>query len=265
MKNYEKAIDDAYDHIQRDIDNPDFQGIPGTSGTPEEGIPIEFSMPQHLDKLKTLKEKGVRQMPIVQNQTKVELMMAVYRSIFGARKESMMDDLTNAAAIIHERCKDFMLRINPRLFKDSTTGVKDVPGFDVTCDFGDQNPNGTMKVRALRFIAQNPNKRDANGNLKENAILAQTGHRIMWAIDTAIENGFMGKVMDDQWIPNAPRATYAARNGATQAADVTGRNYQKNEGNWVQNLPNIDPKNTINMVEEYLNADEECEFDIEEL
>ena len=203
-------------------------------------------------------------MPIVQAQQKVELMMAIYRSIFGARKENMMDDLQNAAAIIHERCKDFILSIIPRLFKDSTTGIKDVPGFDITCDFGDQNPTGTMKVRGLRFIAQNPNKRDGNGNLKENAILAQTGHRIMWVIDTAIENGFLGKVMDDQWIPNAPRATYATRNGATQATDVTGRNYQKNEGNWMQNLPNVDPKNTVNIVEEYLNADEECEFDIDE-
>ena len=87
----------------------------------------------------------------------------------------------------------------------------------------------------------------------------------MWVIDTAIENGFLGKVMDDQWIPNAPRATYATRNGATQATDVTGRNYQNNEGHWMQNIPNVDPKNTVNIVEEYLNADEECEFDIEEL
>jgi len=203
-------------------------------------------------------------MPIVQAQQKVELMMAIYRSIFGARKENMMDDLQNAAAIIHERCKDFILSIIPRLFKDSTTGIKDVPGFDITCDFGDQNPTGTMKVRGLRFIAQNPNKRDGNGNLKENAILAQTGHRIMWVIDTAIENGFLGKVMDDQWIPNAPRAVHTAQNTSQQAVDATGRNYQMNEGNWQQNLPNIDPQDTVNMVEEFLDDQENYGFFIEE-
>jgi len=202
-------------------------------------------------------------MPIVQAQQKVELMMAIYRSIFGARPGRVMDDLTHAAALIHDRCKDFILRIAPRLFKDSSTGINDIPGFDITCDFGDQNPNGTMKIRSLRFIAQNPNKRDGFGNLKENAILAQSGHKIMWVIDTAVENGFLGKVMDDQWMPNAPRATYPARNGAPQAVDVTGRNYQMNEGNWIQDLPNIDPGNTVNIVEEFLDEQEECVFDIE--
>jgi len=202
-------------------------------------------------------------MPIVQAQQKVELMMAIYRSIFGARPGRVMDDLTHAAALIRDRCKDFILRIAPRLFKDSSTGINDIPGFDVTCDFGDQNPNGTMKIRSLRFIAQNPNKRDGFGNLKENAILAQSGHKIMWVIDTALENGFLGKVMDDQWMPNKPRATYPARNGAPQAVDVTGRNYQINEGNWVQQLPEIDANNTINVVEEFLDEQEECVFDIE--
>jgi len=203
-------------------------------------------------------------MPIVQAQRKVELMMAIYRVIFGVIQGQVMESLTSAAALIHEKWKDCILRITPRLFKDSSTGINDIPGFDVTCDFGDQNPNGTMKVRSLRFIAQNPNKKDGLGNLKENAILAQTGHKIMWVIDTALENGFLGKVMDDQWIQSAPRATYPARKVSPQAVDVTGRNYQMNEGNWVQDLPNIDPGNTVNIVEEFLSEQEECEFDIGE-
>jgi len=197
-------------------------------------------------------------------QQKVELMMAIYRVIFGVIQGQIMESLTEGATLIHERWKDHILRINPRLFKDSSTGINNIPGFDVTCDFGDKNSNGTMKPRSLRFIAQNPNKRDGFGNLKENAILAQQGHKIMWVIDTDIENGFLGKVMDDQWIPNTPRATYPARNGAPQATDNTGRNYQMNEGSWVQNLPNIDQRNTVNIVEEFLDEQEECEFTIDE-
>jgi len=203
-------------------------------------------------------------MPIIQVQKKIELMMAIYRSIFGARPgQVMMDDLTNASALIHERCKDFILRIVPRLFKDSSTGINDIPGFDITCDFGDINPNGTMKPKALRFIAQNPNKKDGIGNLKENAILARSGHKIMWVIDTSIENGFLGKVMDDQWIPNTPRATYPSQH-TPKAVDATGRDYRINEGTWVQNLPNIDKENTVNFVEEFLNEEEDEGFFIEE-
>jgi len=202
-------------------------------------------------------------MPIVQAQEKMEMMMAAYRGIFGVRPETLMEDLTNAATAIHERWKDCILRVAPRLFKDSSTGINDIPGFDIVCDFGDKNENGTMKPRSLRFIAQNPNKIDGFGNLKENAILARAGHKIIWVIDTDLQNGFLGKVMDDQWIPSTPRATYPARNGAPQATDATGRNYQMNEGNWVQQLPNIDPGNTVNIIEEFLSEQEECEFTIE--
>lgn len=202
-------------------------------------------------------------MPTMQPGQKVELMMAVYRAIFGARKENMLDDLNNATAAMRERWGNWILRAAPRLFKDSSTGINDIPGFDIVLDLEEFNPNGTIKPKSLRFIAQNPNKKDGFGNLKENAILAQTGHRIMWVIDTTIENGFLGKVMDDQWIPSAPRATYPARSGAPQAVDNTGRNYQINEGDWVQQLPNIDPGNTVNMVEEILSEEGECEFSIE--
>jgi len=203
-------------------------------------------------------------MPTMEAQQKVELMMASYRAIFEARKEALMEDLTKAATAIRERWGGWILRANPRLFKDSSTGINDIPGFDIALDLGELNPNGTMCPKSLRFIAQNPNKKDGLGNLKENAILAQAGHRIMWVIDTDIQNGFLGKVMDDQWMPSTPRATYPTRNGAPQAIDNTGRNYQRNEGNWVQELPNIDQGNTVNVVEEMMNENEECEFDIDE-
>jgi hypothetical protein len=203
-------------------------------------------------------------MPIIQIQQKVELMMAIYRTIFKARKENMLEDLNNAIAAIRERWSDWVLNISPRLFKDSSTNIKDIPGFDVILDIGETDVNGIMIPKSLRFIAQNPNKKDSFGNLKENAILAQTGHRIMWVINTTIENGFLGKVIDDQWIPSAPRATYPVRAGAPQAVDVTtGHNYHMDEGNWTQQLPNIDPDNTVNIVEEALTSEEECEFSIE--
>ena len=208
-------------------------------------------------------------MPTMQPQQKVELMMAIYRAIFTARKENLLEDLNNAIAEIRERWGNWILNASPRLFKDSSTGIKDIPGFDVILDLGETDVNGIMIPKSLRFIAQNPNKRDNLGNLKENAILAQAGHKIMWVINTAIENGFLGKVMDGQWVPSAPRAVYPAQNRAPQAVDATGRNYQMKEGNWIQQLPDIDPNNTTNTVEEVLTAEEvlaaeeECEFSIE--
>jgi len=40
--------DAAYAHIEKDINDPNFHGIPGTSGTPMANLPIEMAMPQNL-------------------------------------------------------------------------------------------------------------------------------------------------------------------------------------------------------------------------
>lgn len=40
--------DTAYTHIDHDYNNPNFHGIPGTSGTPLENLPVEMAMPHNL-------------------------------------------------------------------------------------------------------------------------------------------------------------------------------------------------------------------------
>jgi len=45
---HEKRIDEAYAHIEKDINDPNFHGIPGTSGTEMANLPIEMAMQHNL-------------------------------------------------------------------------------------------------------------------------------------------------------------------------------------------------------------------------
>jgi hypothetical protein len=45
---HEARVDAAYAHIEQDINDPNFHGIPGTSGTPMANLPIEHAMQQNL-------------------------------------------------------------------------------------------------------------------------------------------------------------------------------------------------------------------------
>lgn len=113
-----------------------------------------------------------------------------------------------------------------RTFRDSSTGLATLRGFDVSLDLGRFNADGTMKYLHLRFIEQNPNKRDGYGNLKENAILARQGHQIVWVIDNGVGGGFLGKVQNGKWIKNRPR--------------VYNRTNQAPTGNFNDPAPNYD-------------------------
>lgn len=203
------------------------------------------------------------------NQQKMELVMMAYRAIFTARQDNLLEALTGQAVNIAMRFPQ-CLGARARLFKDSTTGQPNIPGFDISLDVGEINENGTMKPLNLRFIAQNPNKRDGFGNLKQNAILAQRGHRIMWVINQNIDNGFLGKVMDENWEPSTPRAVYPANPNTNypnprQAVDQSGGQYNMNQGDWVAELPDIDQKDIDSTVEEMsMEAEEyECQFTVE--
>jgi len=48
---HEAQVDAAYEHIEKNINDPNFHGIPGTSGTPMAGLPIEHAMPQNLPEM----------------------------------------------------------------------------------------------------------------------------------------------------------------------------------------------------------------------
>jgi len=186
------------------------------------------------------------------NQQKMELITMAFQAIFASRPENLLNDLNTLAVSIAGRFPN-ILNMRGRLFKDSTTGMQTIPGFEVSIDVGDINPNGTMKPKNLRLIAQNPNKIDGFGNLKENAILARQGHKIMWIIDKDIPNGFLGKVMDGVWQASAPRATYPANQNTNypnprQAVDQNGGQYDMNQGNWVEALPDIDQREVAETV-----------------
>lgn len=188
-------------------------------------------------------------MPEMTANQKMELIMVAFRKIFNNEDN-------------FQKFQPWILNLQPRMFKDSTTGLQTVPGIDVILDINETHPNSTMKPKNLRFIAQNPNKRDNMGNLKENAILARAGHQIMWVIDKDVQNGFLGKIMDDKWVASQPRATYTARNPET-AVDATGRTYQMDQGDWTRQLPDIEKDNVADAVTEQYEGDEECQCVIE--
>lgn len=198
------------------------------------------------------------------NRQKMELVMMVYRAIFAARRADPLSDLNFDGVNIASRFPN-ILNIRGRLFKET------IPGYDVSLDVGEINGNGTMKPLNLRFIAQNPDKRDGSGNLKENAILAQQGHKIMWVINQDIANGFLGKVIDDIWQPSAPRAVYPANQNANypnprQAVDQSGGQYNMNQGNWIAELPDIDQRDINNAVEGMdteVTGEDGCQFIVE--
>ena len=72
-----------------------------------------------------------------------------------------------------------------------------IRGFDIDLNIGD-------KVIQLRCLEQNPNKTDHLGNLKQNSLLAQQGHKIMWVI--LRNGGFLGRIQDGVWHASEQRA-----------------------------------------------------------
>jgi len=148
-------------------------------------------------------------------------------------------------------------QVSGRTFKDSSTGLATLRGFDISLDTGMLNPNGTVKLLNLRFLEQNPNKTDNNGNLKENAILARAGNKIMWVIQNGVTNKFLGKLQNGEWIPNRPQV-YTAVNKPT-GIDQYGQNTQLNDGNW-SSVPTIPPQAIDNSVTTIMESDEDCEW-----
>ena len=55
MDKNKQMVDEAYDHIERDINDPNFHGISGTSGTPSENVPIELASWPYLATLRDSK------------------------------------------------------------------------------------------------------------------------------------------------------------------------------------------------------------------
>ncbi len=135
-------------------------------------------------------------------------------------------------------------------------------GFDIDLnDAGDVVP--------LRILEQNPDKVDNYGNLKQNAILARAGHKIVWIIRRDRERGFIGKVQDGVFEKSEPRALQTVTYGAagtgtyqpTVGEDQFNQNYTGfNDGSWVADLPEINTSEIpLGMTDMYI-PDEDIPF-----
>jgi len=126
---------------------------------------------------------------------------------------------------------------NFRCFKNSTTGLYSIQGLDATLDLtvGQLTTRNNLFLH-LRFITQNPDKVDGNGNLKQYAALARAGHKIMWIIKTD-KNEFVGRIQDGEFIQNQPRA-YNTVNPQT-IQDDHGATYEQQNGDWNRQLSEV--------------------------
>jgi len=181
------------------------------------------------------------------NQAKMEFIMDVYRLIFSLNPNDPGLHQSIQGIQIDQRWTPFLLFFQGRMFKDSNTGLLSLRGFEVSLNIGKTNVDGTIAPLNLRFIEQNPNKLDNSGNLKTFSNLARQGHKIVWVINKDIENGFLGRVQNDQWIKSTKRPVYPAGSQST-GIDQHNNQMMLNQGNWVNNVPNINQAEALQAV-----------------
>jgi len=197
------------------------------------------------------------------NQAKTELIMSMYRLIFGLDRND--PGLVNSihAVQLGVEWEPWMIACGGRLFKDSTTGIASLRGFDISLNLDRVGPNGVIIPLNLRFLEQNPNKVDANGNLKMYANLARQGHQIMWVIDKDKENGFLGRIQDGQWYKSEQFATRPAQTQTSTSTpiDQYGNPMTMKGGQWITELPDINRNAVVEHVIECLDTEGgECQF-----
>lgn len=146
---------------------------------------------------------------------KMALTMQIYSFIFASRANGLdiitmkiiHPNIVNGQPILNGNMRVGGL-VNGRWFKDSTTGQETIRGFDV-----DLQTDG--KILQLRFLEQNPNKVDDNGNLKPMANAARRGSKIMWLINRKTQvDSFLGRVQDGRFFPSQDRAIVSVAKAA---------------------------------------------------
>jgi len=182
------------------------------------------------------------------NQAKMEFIMDVYRLIFSLNPNDPGLHQSIQGVQIDPKWAPWLLSFQGRMFKDSTTGLMCIRGFEVSLNIGKVYADGLAAPLNLRFIEQNPNKLDSNGNLKTFANLARQGHKIIWVINKDIPNGFLGRVQDGQWEKSRPRVIQPAGTEQTQGLDQQGNQMVVDRGNWIDNIPDINAGETLDKV-----------------
>jgi hypothetical protein len=136
------------------------------------------------------------------NAQRMALVKSVYNLIFGSK------GLTDNSWLKSPKPAGFEALIvtwTPKIFVSGTVRAADA----------DVNDDG--RILSLRFMEQNMNKADINGNLKQTAIRARNGEFLMWVVDRKIKvGGFLGSIQNGDWIASEMRAVQPA--GALVAA-----------------------------------------------
>ena len=182
------------------------------------------------------------------NQARMEFIMDVYRLIFSLNPNDPGLHQNIQGVQMDPKWAPWLLSFQGRMFKDSTTGLMCIRGFEVSLNVGKVYADGLTAPLNLRFIEQNPNKLDSNGNLKMFANLARQGHKIVWVINKDIQNGFLGRVQDGQWEKSRPRVIQPASTDQTQGLDQQGNQMVIDKGNWIDNVPDINAGETLDKV-----------------
>jgi hypothetical protein len=203
-------------------------------------------------------------MPTMTDQLKLEFVREINRIIFSSTPENITQ------ATINEKFTPWIMFFGPRTFKNSATGIQSLRGVDVGLDVGELDSSGVVKPKRLRFIEQNPDKINGFGQLKPTSMLARQGHKIMWIINQDINNGFIGKMVDNVYEPIQSRPYYQRTNppNPRQATDQMGNQYSLDNGKWVNQLPytreNNIPDLVVNSLTEETPWETDFEFQIEE-
>lgn len=206
-------------------------------------------------------------MPVMTNQQRIDFLKHVHSKIFSIRfpldVEPGSQRFVELVPMFDARVKKIQLDAawNPwlveqnakaRTFKCAEIGANILVGFDVTLNL----PDRQIK---LRILEQNPHKKDYVGRLKETAVLARRGHKIAWIIDRTDDNDnkFLGKIQDDEFIQNKPRAYEKVTPMRNVGASVVERDVRQDQygldhyhdgDDWLGDIPIIDPNDVMGVV-----------------
>jgi hypothetical protein len=137
------------------------------------------------------------------NAQKMQLIKDMVDGIFNSK--AMMSAEQWQKVPMPAKWTSFIKMWNPRMFKNSVTQQYTLRGIDLDIHTG-------KALVQLRILEQNPDKTYPGGNtVKPLAQKARQGHRIAWAIDRNVDNGWLGSLQDGEWIPATnPAYTTAA-------------------------------------------------------
>ena len=182
MPDEDGTLDEAYAHIEKDMADPNFKGIPGTSGTASAGIdPVEYA--KHLEaggNAGNFKAE-VAQRPV--REAAVKMWMMLYNYLFNVGgvwadmkipippEVAALGFVTGSRDASGQWIQSNTGYVVGRYFKDGA-----LKGFDIGVNAG-----GVRKV--FRLIEQNTKTGSSY------ALRAAQGEKIAWLIDTSVQDG----------------------------------------------------------------------------